>query len=745
MGKDLLRLKPAILLGLVLAGVPAAAQDIIASATEGDLDRVRELTEDDPATVSAVDDRGTTALHFAVSAGHLDVADFLLDNGADLEARDVDGDTPLLWAAHAGQVAAIDFLLDRGAEINVRNHGQETPLLVAARRLKYAAVERLAVRGADLEIPNDYGRTPLIWTAREGGDLQMATLLLRLGADADAVDRFGASALELAAWRGFRTLVGILLDAGARFDVNPGMEQRLLHMAASEGLERLWTEVTASGATVDLNAQRLPVSVHLAASGGSARIVRDLLDLGARPDSTDQCGWTPLHHAADRGRADVAAALAAADPVVDRTTISGYTPLSLAQANGNPATVRALQEAGHSVFERDFPQLSGPWLGQGDPPATQEPFALDIVSSAWGLHGGVTFTPDGREAYWSGYLALPDSGYARGTILTTRLRDGRWTPPAPASFVDAEKRGDVPFVAPDGRRLFFLSTRPLAAGTAGGKENVWVVEREGDDWGEPRPLPPCVNDMHHHWQISVAANGNLYFSSNRSAPGTHGIYVSRPVDGEYTEPEFLGFPGGSPFIAPDESYLITETGYGRDNVLRVRRDDGTWSDPVSVREFHPVAGPCPRVSPDGRAYFVLGDADYWVAADFLEEWQRLASLSGAAPALERAAREGGAVAVGDLIAAIREAPQEWYVSESGLNALGYRLMSDGLLDEAIAVLSFNVRLYPDSANTHDSLGEAYLNAGRDEEAIASYRRSLELDPRNANAEAMLERLGAGDR
>ena len=207
MGQDLFRANAAILLGLVLAGVSAAAQDIIASATDGDLDRVRELTEDDPATVSAVDDRGSTALHFAVSAGHLEVADFLLDNGADLAARDVDGDSPLHWAARAGQVPAIDLLLDRGAEIDVRNHGQETPLLAATRRLQYASVERLAVRGADLEIPNDYGRTPLIWTAREGGDLEMAALLLRLGADVDAVDRFGASALELAAWRGFRTLV----------------------------------------------------------------------------------------------------------------------------------------------------------------------------------------------------------------------------------------------------------------------------------------------------------------------------------------------------------------------------------------------------------------------------------------------------------------------------------------------------------------------------------------------------------
>ncbi|MFH2052635.1 MAG: ankyrin repeat domain-containing protein, partial [bacterium] len=492
MGKVALRLRTGILLVFALAWVPAAAQDIIAAATAGDLDRVRELMMDDPAAVSAVDDQRCTALHHAASEGHAAVAGFLLDNGANIGARDDHGDTPLHWAARAGLVSTIDLLLDRGAEIDARNHGQETSLLAATRRLQYAAVERLAGRGADLEIPNDYGRTPLVWTAREGGDLEMAKLLLRVGADVDAVDRFGASALELAAWRGFRTLVGILLDAGARFDVNPGMEQRLLYMAASKGLDRLWTEVIASGAVVDLSARRLPLSVHLAASGGSARIVVDLLEFGARPDSTDHFGWTPLHHAADRGRADVAAALAASDRVVDRRTVSGYTPLGLARASGNPETVRVLRESGHREFEREFPPLTGPWLGQGDPPATPEPFALDIVSSVWGLHGGVTFTPDGREAFWSGYETLPDSGYAGGTILTSRIRDGRWTRPGPASFVYAETGDDVPFVAPDGRRLFFLSRRPLSPGTGGGKENVWVVERAGEDWDEPRPLPPCV-------------------------------------------------------------------------------------------------------------------------------------------------------------------------------------------------------------------------------------------------------------
>jgi CubicO group peptidase (beta-lactamase class C family) len=77
-----------------------------------------------------------------------------------------------------------------------------------------------------------------------------------------------------------------------------------------------------------------------------------------------------------------------------------------------------------------------------------------------------------------------------------------------------------------------------------------------------------------------------------------------------------------------------------------------------------------------------------------------------------------------------------------LNSLGYRLLIEGQHADAIKVFQANVELFPDMANTHDSLGEGYFKAGRKAEAIASYQKSLQLDPRNTNAVQMLEKLGA---
>lgn len=83
---------------------------------------------------------------------------------------------------------------------------------------------------------------------------------------------------------------------------------------------------------------------------------------------------------------------------------------------------------------------------------------------------------------------------------------------------------------------------------------------------------------------------------------------------------------------------------------------------------------------------------------------------------------------------LRETDPEGYdFGEEALNDLGYRLLHARLTEAAIAVFRRNVEEHPDSWNVHDSLGEAYLAAGRSGAAKASYARSLELNPDNETA------------
>lgn len=88
----------------------------------------------------------------------------------------------------------------------------------------------------------------------------------------------------------------------------------------------------------------------------------------------------------------------------------------------------------------------------------------------------------------------------------------------------------------------------------------------------------------------------------------------------------------------------------------------------------------------------------------------------------------------------KETPDDPMVSEQRLNTLGYGFMRQKKMAEAIAVFKVNVELYPNSWNTYDSLGEAYVNNGEKELAIESYKKSLALNPQNANGAEALKKL-----
>jgi|HubBroStandDraft_4_1064222.scaffolds.fasta_scaffold01161_8 tetratricopeptide (TPR) repeat protein len=83
--------------------------------------------------------------------------------------------------------------------------------------------------------------------------------------------------------------------------------------------------------------------------------------------------------------------------------------------------------------------------------------------------------------------------------------------------------------------------------------------------------------------------------------------------------------------------------------------------------------------------------------------------------------------------------------EGELNALGYQLIRAKKFKESIRILQLNVEAYPQSSNTYDSLGEAYLDDGNPAQAIANYQKSLQLNPKNRNAILVLQKLNAPNR
>jgi tetratricopeptide (TPR) repeat protein len=80
--------------------------------------------------------------------------------------------------------------------------------------------------------------------------------------------------------------------------------------------------------------------------------------------------------------------------------------------------------------------------------------------------------------------------------------------------------------------------------------------------------------------------------------------------------------------------------------------------------------------------------------------------------------------------------------ENEVNSLGYQLLQADKFKQAIRIFQLNVEAYPQSGNTWDSLAEAYMDEGDKAQAIANYQKSLHVNPRNANAVKMLQKLNA---
>jgi ankyrin repeat protein len=153
------------------------------------------------------------------------------------------------------------------------------------------------------------------------GDVERVRSLLREGADVDAAQGDGMTALHWAAERGDVDLADVLLDAGA----NVAAVTRLgdyapLHLASKRGHARVVERLLEAGADPETRTSSGGVApLHLAAAGGSVEAVRALLDHGTEVDAPEGM-WrqTPLMFAAAAGRTDVVRALleAGADPAL---------------------------------------------------------------------------------------------------------------------------------------------------------------------------------------------------------------------------------------------------------------------------------------------------------------------------------------------------------------------------------------------------------------------------------------------
>jgi Tol biopolymer transport system component len=255
------------------------------------------------------------------------------------------------------------------------------------------------------------------------------------------------------------------------------------------------------------------------------------------------------------------------------------------------------------------PRPSAGQAAASDP--TPQLFAPGVVSTG-DIEFGPAFEPDGKTVYFS----KGSPGVRRVSwIVVSRFVAGAWTAPEIAPFSGRYSDLD-PTLSPDGKTLFFASTRPTEGTAPRPDFDLWVVEKTARGWGEPRSLGAPVNGPGMETTTSVTADGTLYFASGGRDAGRPGrrLFRSRLVDGRYQEPEPLPAPidGGeedsNQYVSPDGSVMLfsSKRPGSPDPALYVSRFvQGAWTTPLNANprlnaEFSPYT---PLVSPDRKTLY----------------------------------------------------------------------------------------------------------------------------------------------
>ena len=195
--------------------------------------------------------------------------------------------------------------------------GPDSPVADAAMRGDVAAVRKLLAGGADVNAAQGDGMTALHWAA-EYGDAELARMLLHAGAAVAPATRIGSYApLHIAARNGHTSMAVLLLEAGGDATAAaPGTGATPLHLAAAAGAAELVVALIERGADIDAReAGWGQTPLMFAASMNRVDAIRALLDAGADPDITsrveDLVALSALDRLANRRRSDAIKALTA--------------------------------------------------------------------------------------------------------------------------------------------------------------------------------------------------------------------------------------------------------------------------------------------------------------------------------------------------------------------------------------------------------------------------------------------------
>lgn len=220
-------------------------------------------------------------------------------------------------------------VLANPASVN-QDNGHGTPLEVATLGGYVDLAEWLVQHGANLNALDREGQTALHYAAvvDHGPKLPMTRFMLAHGAAVDARRRWAETPLHVGISLGRSDVARLLLEHGADVGARTSWGQTPLHLASfPEGYPEIITLLLEHGSDINTHQDNGATPLHLAAMGHNPAIVTVLLQKGADPRLTDRAGATALHYAAQSGHDATARQLLASGADANALDGDRHTPL----------------------------------------------------------------------------------------------------------------------------------------------------------------------------------------------------------------------------------------------------------------------------------------------------------------------------------------------------------------------------------------------------------------------------------
>ncbi|KAM6998389.1 protein phosphatase 1 regulatory subunit 12B isoform 1-T1 [Passerculus sandwichensis] len=201
----------------------------LAACSSGDTEEVKRLLGRG-ARINTTNVDGLTALHQACIDENLDMVKFLVENGANVNQQDNEGWTPLHAVASCGYLNIAEYLISHGANVAAVNSEGEVPSDIAEEAaMKDLLLEQVKKQGVDLELCRKEEEQQMLQDARQW---------LNSGRIEDVKQpRTGATALHVAAAKGYSEVMRLLIQAGFNLNVQDNDGWTPLHAAAHWGVK----------------------------------------------------------------------------------------------------------------------------------------------------------------------------------------------------------------------------------------------------------------------------------------------------------------------------------------------------------------------------------------------------------------------------------------------------------------------------------------------------------------------------